>query len=85
MLRRIMNLKWNLVVGIDFVQDENCYGPLQGYDKVADKVLAQYPDQWIQKCYHAGDTRDHLSNNVETALKAGSVRIGHGLNITQHI
>ena len=85
MLRKICNLRWKLTVGIDFVQQEDIYDSLERYDKVADKVLADYPDLWIQKCYHAGDTRDHRNHNIEIALKGGSVRIGHGLNIVQHI
>lgn len=55
------------------------------YDKVADKVLADFPDLWLKKCYHAGDTRDHQNHNIEIAIKGGSARIGHGLNIFQHI
>lgn len=84
-LRKVCNLNWKLTVGIDFVQAEDPYGSLEKYDKIADKVLGDYPDQWLKKCYHAGDTRDHLNHNIEIALKGGSARIGHGLNITQHI
>ena len=45
----------------------------------------KYPHLDYKKCYHAGDTRNHLNNNIQIAVKAGSVRIGHGLNIIQRI
>ncbi|CAM6002623.1 unnamed protein product [Sphagnum balticum] len=45
----------------------------------------KYPHLPYKKVYHAGETRDHLNRNVEIAVRAGSVRIGHGLNIIQHI
>jgi adenosine deaminase len=44
-----------------------------------------FPELNYKKCYHAGDTRDHLNNNIEIAVRGGSVRIGHGLNIIQRI
>lgn len=72
-------------MGLDFVQDENLYASLDKYDEIADKVLMRYPHLDYKKCYHAGDTRDHLNKNIEIAVKAGSVRIGHGLNIVQRI
>lgn len=84
MLKTVMSLDWNLTVGIDFVQEEDPHGSLEPYDKIADKILAEFPDQNVKKCYHAGDTRNHKNNNIKIALKAGSVRIGHGLNILQH-
>lgn len=30
-------------MGLDFVQDENPYGPMDKYDRIADKVLFDYP------------------------------------------
>ena len=48
-----------------------------------DKVLAKYPHLNYKKAYHAGETRDHLTKNIEIAIKAGAARIGHGLNILQ--
>ena len=39
----------------------------------------------LKKVYHAGETTDHLIDNVDVAVKAGSVRLGHGVNITQRI
>lgn len=43
MLRKVCDLRWKLTVGIDFVQQEDIYDSLDRYDKVADKVLADYP------------------------------------------
>jgi len=67
------------------VQEEDSTGSIERYDAIADRVLAEFPEQQLRKCYHAGDTRDHRNRNVELAVKAGSVRIGHGLNIIQHV
>lgn len=39
----------------------------------------------LHKVYHAGETRDYQSRNIEAAVTAGSVRVGHGLNIMQRI
>jgi adenosine deaminase len=35
--------------------------------------------------YHAGETRDPMNENIEIAVKGGSVRIGHGINILQRM
>ncbi len=45
----------------------------------------KYPDLNYKKVYHAGDTKNHLNDNIEIAVKGGSVRIGNGLNIEQRI
>jgi adenosine deaminase len=37
----------------------------------------------LKKAYHAGETKDHLNNNVELSVRSGAVRIGHGLNIVK--
>lgn len=50
-----------------------------------EKVLVGYPNVRLWKVYHAGETKNHLSKNIEEAVVAGSVRIGHGLNILQRI
>lgn len=84
-MSKVCELRWSKTVGIDFVQEEDPYGSLSKYDAVADKVLMKYPDLDYKKCYHAGDTRDHLNDNIEIAVRGGSVRIGHGLNIIQRI
>ena len=76
-----MALNWKLLVGIDFVQEEDPYGSLEPYDKVADKVLAKFPGTKVKKVYHAGETNDFTNDNVEIAVKGGSVRIGHGINV----
>jgi adenosine deaminase len=47
-------------------------------------VLSKFPDLNVKKVYHAGETANHLNNNIEIAIKGGSVRIGHGINILQH-
>lgn len=38
-----------------------------------------------KKVYHAGETKNHRTHNLDVAVKAGSVRIGHGFNILQRI
>ena len=48
-------------------------------------MLEKHPHVYINKVYHAGETKDYKSKNIEEAVKAGSVRIGHGLNITQRM
>ena len=50
-----------------------------------EKVLRKYPGVRLWKVYHAGETKNHLSRNIEEAVVAGSVRIGHGLNILQRV
>lgn len=47
--------------------------------------MARYPSVRLWKVYHAGETKNHLSRNIEEAVVAGSVRIGHGLNILQRV
>ncbi len=37
----------------------------------------------MKKIYHAGETSNHLNDNIDVAVKAGSVRLGHGINILQ--
>lgn len=59
MLKKVLSLKWRLTIGIDFVQEEEPHGSLEPYDRIADRVLAEFPDQNVKKCYHAGDTRNH--------------------------
>ena len=51
---------------------------------MVDKVLSDYPNLChLKKVYHAGETCCHRTNNIDLAIKSGSVRIGHGLNILQ--
>lgn len=78
-------MNWDKTIGLDFVQEEDPYGSIDKYDRVADKVLMNFPHLPYKKVYHAGDTKNHLNDNIEIAVKAGSVRIGHGLNIIQRI
>lgn len=73
------------MLGIDFVQQEDPYGSMEPYIRVGDRVLKKYAHMNYKKVYHAGETKDHLNNNVELAVRSGSVRIGHGLNITSRI
>lgn len=82
-LTRICELNWPRVFGLDFIQEEDLYGGLAKYDRIVDRVLARYPNARLSKVYHAGETNNHLSRNIEEAVLAGSVRIGHGLNILQ--
>jgi hypothetical protein len=70
---------------LDFVEEEDKYGSLERYDKIVERVMAKYPTVRLWKVYHAGETNNHLSRNIEEAVVAGSVRIGHGLNILQRV
>jgi adenosine deaminase len=78
-------LNWDKTIGLDFVQEEDLFGSLEEYDPIIDKVLARHPHLDYKKVYHAGETKDHRTHNLEVAVKAGSVRIGHGFNILQRI
>lgn len=84
LLSNALEKKWPKTVGIDFVQQEDPFGSQVPYDHVANTVLAKFPDQDIKKVYHVGETKDHLNRNIEVAINAGTVRIGHGINILQH-
>ena len=84
-LRKICQINWKKTVGLDFVQEEDPYGSIEKYDKIADKILMEFPHLDYKKCYHAGETRNHTNNNIEIAVRAGSVRLGHGINILQRI
>ena len=83
-LTMVLEQQWDKTVGIDFVQQEDPWGCIKKYDQVADKVLGKFPNQEIRKVYHAGETRDHTNTNIQTSLKAGTARIGHGINVLQH-
>ena len=78
-------MNWARTVGIDFVQEEDRYGSLEKYDKIVEKVMSKFPSVRLWKVYHAGETKNHMSRNIEEAVVAGSVRIGHGLNILQRV
>ena len=82
---KICNLNWDKTIGLDFVQQEDLFGSMTEYDPIIDRVLARYPHLDYKKVYHAGETKDHLTHNLDVAVKAGSVRIGHGFNILQRI
>lgn len=58
---------------------------MKDYDDVVSKVLAKYSHLNYKRVYHAGETKDPLNDNLEIAVKAGSVRIGHGINILQRM
>lgn len=73
------------MIGIDFVQQEDPYGSMEPYIKVGDRIAKKWAHLNLKKVYHAGETKDHLNNNVELAVRSGSVRIGHGLNIVKRI
>ena len=61
------------------------FGSLTEYDPIIDKVLAKFPKLDYKKVYHAGETKNHKTHNMDVAIKAGSVRIGHGFNILQRM
>ena len=52
---------------------------------MGDRIVKKWPHLQLKKVYHAGETKDHLNNNVELSVRSGSVRIGHGLNIVKRI
>lgn len=77
---------WSKLIGFDFVQEEDKYDSLGKYDPIIDAIFEEYPHlDHIKKVYHAGETTNHLIDNIDVAVKAGSVRLGHGINITQRI
>jgi len=51
-------------VGFDFVQEESLYGSLDRYNNIVDKVLKKFPHLDYKKVYHAGESKDHLCNNL---------------------
>lgn len=85
LFEKICQLKWDKTIGLDFVQQQDLFGSLEEYDPIIDRVLARHPELNYKKVYHAGETKDHRTHNLEVAVKAGSVRIGHGFNILQRI
>ncbi len=58
---------------------------MEPYIRVGDRIVKKWAHLQLKKVYHAGETKDHLNNNVELAVRSGSVRIGHGLNIVKRI
>ena len=77
---------WKLLIGFDFVNEEDMFDRLSIYDGILSKVLDDNPQAWhIKKVYHAGETKCHKTNNIDTAIKAGSVRLGHGFNVLQRM
>lgn len=86
LFRMACSTNWDKLVGFDFVQEEDKYDSLAHYDPIVDRILQEFPHlDRLKKAYHAGETTNHLTNNIDVAVKAGSVRIGHGLNILQRI
>lgn len=72
------------MVGLDFVLKEDKFDGLERFDPIINRVLEEVPGLLhLKKVYHAGQTSCHLTNNIDIAIKAGSVRIGHGINILQ--
>lgn len=67
------------------MQEEDRYNNLTVYDEIVTRVLSKFPKLSYQRVYHAGETNSHLSRNIDIAVLAGSVRIGHGLNIIQRV
>jgi adenosine deaminase len=84
--REACDNNWNKLIGFDFVQEEDKYDSLERFDPIVDKVLRDYPHlSHLKKVYHAGETSNHFTDNIDVAVKAGTVRLGHGLNILQRI
>jgi hypothetical protein len=51
---KICELNWDKTIGLDFVQQEDYFAPLENYDPIIDKVLAKFPHLEYKKVYHAG-------------------------------
>jgi hypothetical protein len=64
MFTKICQLNWSKTVGFDFVQEESLYGSLDRYNNIVDKVLKKFPHLDYKKVYHAGESKDHLCNNL---------------------
>lgn len=53
--RTMCETKWKLLVGFDFVNEEDSFLSLDHYDPLIDNVLKDYPDLChLKKAYHAG-------------------------------
>ncbi len=57
-------LNWSRTIGIDFIQEEDLYGSISKYDAILEKVMVNYPNVRLWKCYHAGETINHMSTNI---------------------
>ncbi len=85
LLDKACSYGWSKHVGIDFVQQEDPFGSMEPYVRVGDRIVKKYAHMHLKKAYHAGETKDHLNNNIELAVRSGAVRIGHGLNIFKRV
>lgn len=66
------------------MQQEDPNASAAVYNEIADRVLAKFPHlKNIRKVYHAGETKNHLNQNISISINAGSARIGHGINVVQ--
>ena len=82
--RTMCEANWKLLVGFDFVNEEDKFLSLDHYDPLVNKVLKDFPEQChLKKVYHAGQTLSHKISNIDFAIQAGSVRLGHALNVIQ--
>lgn len=82
--RDALATNWDKIVGFDYVQEEDMFDSFEQFDSVINKILSDHPHlSHLKKVYHAGETNNHLTNNIDLAVKAGTVRLGHGINILQ--
>ena len=42
------------MIGVDFVQQEDPYGSMEPYIRVADRIVKKWSHLNLQKVYHAG-------------------------------
>jgi hypothetical protein len=50
---------------VDFLQEDGQYGSIEQGNRVVDAVLSRHPNVRLRKVYHAGETRDFKSRNIE--------------------
>ena len=67
----------NFIIGFDMVNEEDTSRPISEYSK----LLKQYVNRDMNLYMHAGETTSQNKNNINTAYKLGSKRIGHGYNL----
>ena len=63
------------IVGVDLIGEEDSLNPLSYYES----VLSGYHKYPLM--LHAGESASSKNTNIETAVRLGSVRLGHALNL----
>jgi hypothetical protein len=84
--REVCTINAPVLVGFDFVNEEDQFESLERYDTIVEQIFREFPHlSHLKKAYHAGETTCHRSDNIEVAVKGGAARLGHGLNVLQRI